>query len=758
MSIKKVGAIYVSSALALSALMPINNVHAEVKSVMLTEQGGIGQSSEASILDVDKEKLIARVKELFPNLFNTVSSKDFNVSFNPSRAGMGMETYDLHFYKEMGAGKQMNGHFSFTGKDLALISFYYDPADKKDALFPAKVTREEAQKTATKFLEKLKLNGQYQLSDENMDYYSNMNRPLTEPVMYHFTYDKLENGVPVQYRNASITVLGNGEVTQFYIGFMTENKANFESKNNVIAKNDALQILNDNLQLDLRYLVDYDYLNDKASVKLTYVPDPAIMGIHAKTKEFKIGEKFFKDLPKKQEIKMLASQSTGKSGNTLSKEEAKALAEKILKPKKDNVKLAIEGIQETERNGVKIYSIHFMYYEGSGGSGSSLEINKETGEILNYYNQNRDFYYYMDPQEMKDVKPKITEEQALKKAMEYLKQYVPSNLNQYAYPLDGTDSGYRKDGNEYYFNFPRIKDGIIVNGNGIGVSVSADDGELYSLNVNYNKVTGWPDVNKAIDREKALEAIKGNLDVKLMYTANSPMGDEEYRLVYTANQKDVTTYFNAVSGAWEKYSYAGENTAKEKPKITHSWASDELNFLLDANIIKVKDPATFNPDRAVSKGEALEILYKSLANFYDYDSRFRDVDQDKQQTYENIKPDHPLYNIIERAAEQKIIDPTMKTFNTEEKLTKEELAYWYVRALGLQVVADHKEIFTMSFKDTKEMNEKYQGHIALVNGLGIFTKDANQQFQPKNEVTLAELAVSNVRLAKIAAEMNVNFR
>ena len=761
MSIKKVGAITLSSALALSALMPINNVHAEVKSVMITEQGvqgAIGQSSEASILDVDKEKLIAKVKELFPNQFDTVSSKDFNVSFNRSRPGMGMETYDLHFYKEMGVGKQMNGHFSFAGKDLSLVSYYFDPADKKDALFPAKVTKEDAQKIATKFLEKLNLQGKYQLSEENFDYYSNMNRPLTEPVEYRFTYDKLENGVPVQYRNANITVLGNGVVTQFYSGYMTENKGNFESKGNVIAKNDALKILNDNVQLDLRYLVDYDYLNDKASVKLTYVPDPAIIGIHAKSKEFKIGEKFYKDLPKKQEIKMLASHAAGKSGNTLSKEEAKLLAEKILKPKKDNVKLTIEGIEETERDGVKMYSIHFMYYEGSGGSGSSLEINKETGEILNYHNQNRDYYYYMDPQEIKDVKPKITEDQALKKALEYLKQYAPSNLNQYAYPLDGTDFGYRKEGNEYYFNFPRIKDGIIVSGNGISVSVSAEDGELYSLNVNYNKVTDWPDVNKAIDRDKALGAIKGNLDLKLMYTANSPIDDEEYRLVYTVNQKDMTTYFNAISGTWEKYSYAGETTAKEKPTITHSWASDELNFLLDANIIKVEDLATFNPDRTVSKGEALEILYKSLANFYDYHPRFREVGQDKQPTFENIKPDHPLYNIIERAAEQKIIDPSMKTFNTEEKLTKEELAYWYARVLGLQVVADHKDIFAMNFKDTKEMNEKYLGHIALINGLGIFTKDTNQQFQPKKEVTLAELAVSNVRLAKIAAEMNVNFR
>lgn len=755
MSIKKVGVLTLSSILALSALMPITTVHAEVKTVMLTEQAAVGQSSETSILDVDKEKLIAKVKEMFPNQFEMVSSKDFNVSFNPMRPDMGMETYDLHFYKEIGVGKRINSHFSFAGKDLTLVSYYYDPADKKDALFPAKMTKEEAQNVATKFLEKLKLSGQYQLSDEDSDYYANTNRPLTEPVMYHFTYDKLVNGVPVQYKNANITVLGNGEVTQFYYGYLTEKNENFESKGNLIAKNDALKILNDNLKLDLRYLVDYDYVNDKASVKLTYVPAPAIIGIHAKTKEFKIGEKFYKDLPKKQEIKLLSSQSTTKSGNAITKEDAKLLAEKLLKPKKDDVKLTIEGIEETERNGIKMYSINFMYYTGSGGSGSSLDINKETGEILNYHNQDRDFYY-MDQQEIKDVKPKLTEEQALNKAIDYLKQYAPSNLNQYAYPLDGMDSSYRKEGNEFYFNFPRIKDGINVSGNGIGVSISAEDGELYSLNVNYNKVSDWPDPTKAVDPSKALDAIKGNLDVKLMYTVNSPIGNEEYRLVYTVNPKDVTTYFNAVSGSWEKYSY-GESGAKEKPTITHPWASEELKFLLEANIIKVEDPTSFNPDRTVSKGEALEILYKSLANYYDYSPRFRDMGQEKQQTFENIKPDHPLYNIIERAAQQKIIDPSMKTFNTEEKLTKEELAYWYARVLRLQLVADQKELYKMNFVDTMQMKEQYKGHIALVNVLGVLSNNSNGEFQPQKEVSLAELAVSNVRLAKVAAEMDLNF-
>lgn len=756
MELKKISAITLSSAIALSGVVPVTIAAAESKSVVVTQQEVPAHESENNA--VDKEKLIAKVKELFPNQFDMVKSSDFNVSFNPSRLGIGTETYNLDFFKEMGPNKYLNGHFEFAGKDLTLVSYYYDPVDKKDALFPAKVTKEEAQKISAAFLGKIKLKGKYQLSDENFDFLSNMNRPLTEPIMYQFTYDKLENGVPVQNKNANVTVLGNGEVTQFYYGYVNEEKnAVFESKDQVIAKNDALQLLTDNLQIDLRYLIDYDYMNDKASVKLTYVPNPAIGGIHAKTKEFAVGDKFYKEMPRKQVIKMVSGQSAAKTDKGISKEDAKLLAEKLLKPKQDNVKLQIEGIEETDRNGIKIYSINFMYYTGTGGSGSSIDINKETGEIVNYHNPNRDFYF-MDQQDNKNVKPKLTEEQALKKAVEYLKQYEPSNLNQYAYPLDGTDTIYQKEVNEYYINFPRIKDGIIVSGNGLSVSVSAEDGELYSLNVNYNKVDKWPDITKAVDREKALAALKENLDVKLMYVTNSPIGNEKYRLVYTVKQKDMMTYFDAMSGTWQRYSYAGEGVAKAKPAIAHPWASEELNFLLDANIIKVDDPASLNADRTVSKGEALEILYKSLANYYDYGPRFGDAGQEKKQTFENIKPDHPLYNIVERAAEIKIIDPTVKTFNTEEKLTKEELAYWYARALGLEVVAEHDEIFAMNFTDTKEMNEKYKGHIALISGLDIFTKNAKGQFEPKKEVTLAELAVSNVRLAKIAAEMNVNFR
>jgi hypothetical protein len=56
-----------------------------------------------------------------------------------------------------------------------------------------------------------------------------------------------------------------------------------------------------------------------------------------------------------------------------------------------------------------------------------------------------------------------------------------------------------------------------------------------------------------------------------------------------------------------------------------------------------------------------------------------------------------------------------------------------------------------------QMKEQYKGHIALVHGLGVLSNNSNGEFQPQKEVSLAELAVSNVRLAKVAAEMDLNF-
>lgn len=753
---KKIGILTVSSAIALSSIMPAMSA-AEVavskqtvsiegsSAVSIKEEAKDLDGTSSNVFDVDQEKLIAKVRELFPTKFDFVRDQDFRMDYSPMRPDTDVETYRLSFSKEYGNGKYVNGNFEFSGENLTLVSFYYNPADRSDAIYPPKISKEEAETIATTFLENLQLNDQYQLLEKERFYNPSINTPLTEPIEYRFAFDKLKNGVRVQDQNVSITVLANGEVIQFFRGRYIED-AVYEQKQAILSKNEALQKVKDQLQVDLRYNIQRDYQNNSSTANLTYAPAPFIFGIQAKTGKFKIGDSFVNELPKQKEIKLLSNQSVQKDTQPLTKEQAKAMAEKLLKPIEDNVKLVIEGIQEAERNGSKIYRIQYMYYRGSSGTGSSFEINRETGEIINFYNSSRDI------QMENDSTPALSKEEALDKAVQYIKEYAYSNMNDYSYPLDTINSRYQNYNNEYSFYFPRIKDGIVVEGDGIRVGISALDGGLDSLNVNKTPIDQWPDPSKAIDKTKALLAMKENLDLKLTYVNN---GENVYDLVYTVKMDEEPSYLDAIKGQWQTLSNREGNSNQNK-FITHPWAQAEINYLISANIIKIDDPETFNPDGFVTKGEALEIIYKSLARFYEPLYRLESVKQ--ESTFENIQPSHPLYNIIERAAQQKIIDTSNKTFNIDEKLTREELAYWYARALGLQIVAERSEAYKMDFADVSQMNEQYKGHIALIQSLGILTKDASNEFNPKQDVSLAELAVSNIRLAKLAARMNIRFR
>ena len=62
------------------------------------------------------------------------------------------------------------------------------------------------------------------------------------------------------------------------------------------------------------------------------------------------------------------------------------LPNNFLNIKSDKVKLSIQSIDEIENyNGQAVISIQYMYQYANGGSGTSLEINKNTGEIIQYY-------------------------------------------------------------------------------------------------------------------------------------------------------------------------------------------------------------------------------------------------------------------------------------------------------------------------------------------------------------------------------------
>ncbi|WP_017755151.1 PepSY1/2 domain-containing protein [Calidifontibacillus oryziterrae] len=763
MPIRKFSSAALISALVFSGTLPaaqgyaatqVSEVIGEVKvggnEISANELMNVSQAVVEKGMDVEKEKLIEKVRSMFPNKFDFVADQDFRLNLHPYMPGNEEEVYNLHFFQDVGNGKYVNGNFEFIGKDLKLVSYHYSPEDVSSALYPPKVSKQEAQDIALNFLKNMVGTGNYRLADMNdMIFPSSINQPLTEPIQYQFLYERLENGIPVQDQTINVSVLGNGEVTQFYSNRSTGNKT-YENIQGLLSKEEALKKVKDGLSVDLQYMIDRDYNKNTGNVVLTYALYPPFNGIHAKTGEFQIGNDFVSSLPAKQPFKMLADKPLKSGQSSMTKQQARELAERLLAPKQDNVKLMIEEVREIERDGIQVYSIEYMYRTGSSGHGTSMEINKQTGEIVRYNNISIDDF---DFQPNEDKKPQISKDEALNKAIEYIKQYASQHAHQHAYPIESTLNSFHGVSNQYFFNFPRVVNGNIVNGDSINVSVSAETGELISLSTNYTKQDQWPDVSKAIPIEEAIKGIKDSIDLQLQYVNN---GNDQYKVMYIVKMRERNSFFNALTGKWQKYSYATTGLQQTKNKISHPWAADELNFLMESNILKVDDSTTFNPNQTVTRGEALEIVIKSLSGYYHF-PRIEGEDT-KRNTFSNIKQDHPLFEIVERAAIQKVIDTSSATFNIEEKLTREELAFWYTRALGLQIVAEQDDLYKFDFSDTREMNNDYKGHIALMNSFDILSEDENKKFHPKDEVTIAELAVSTVRLAKLAAEMNIQIR
>ena len=411
----------------------------------------------------------------------------------------------------------------------------------------------------------------------------------------------------------------------------------------------------------------------------------------------------------------------------------------------------IESINERKNeNGQEVISIQYMYQYANGGYGTNLELDKQTGEIIQYHDIKSEVLKEMG-KEPKVDKP-LSNKKALDQAIKYLKEFSPSYLHHYAKPIE--QSPWKDEQGAITFSFPRVVDGIPVNGDQISVRLSAD-GSLLGLNVDYQNIDKWPSSKAVISKEEATAKFLEQLSLDLRYIkVGNIKDDHHYHLVYSpVYNKNPFSFLDATTGEWKVLFDGAEN----RPKVSHPSAEEELNFLIQAGILDVKDVNTFNADAAITKGEAIEVMMKSLTRFYnDYYPEQENI----SQSFENIDPKHPLYQVIERAATMKILDSDEATFDLNAPLTKEELSVWYIRALNLELAAKNSSIYTLNFRDAVQVQAKYKGHVALAHSLGLLTT-SNNYFKPNEKVTYAQLAASTFRLAHAVYDngprMDINY-
>ncbi len=731
---KKLGIILTSTAFTVGVLSPISQASANVKES--SERIEIQVASTET--KVTKSMLINKLHAIFPDKFNFLTEKDLNVGSGHYYRDDTTIRYDLNFHKTVN-GKDIYGGFTFKGDDLELENFYYQPSDISDAMYPAKYSEADAQKIAKDFLKNFPSTENYKLQENGIgtDYYFNMSRPLSQPISYSFVYSPTQNGVAISDQYISIEVLANGEVTNMYSNTVSLSKATFDSVEQKKNEADILAQIRDNLAVELRYAVDYDYQTDQRKVKLVYAPATGFNGVHALNGQWQTVNGFSAQVPKAKRVEKLSSQPLEPRKKDMTLAEAEEFAKSFLKVDPDKAKLQLDLIDEREnQNGETIYTVNYSYMYDNGSTGSQLEINKATGEITQYYDSSRDFV------KTSDKTTAISKEAALNKAIEYLKQWAPSYVHNYAKPLEeAVLEDYSK---EYYFSFPRVVNGIAVVGDEISVNIGSD-GSLRSLYISNQKIDNWPSVDQVISADKAKESYSEALKLQLQYAKQNGEDKHHYDLVYSPTYGgNLFNQIDATTGEW----LINIEDKKEQPLISHPTAAKELNYLVSQNVLEIKDPATFNADTGVTKGEALKIMLKSLT--YGYFGGYGEGDE--KQSFTNIDKKHPLYGVVEEAVRMGILKPADR-FDVDATMTRQELAEWYIRVLGLEKAAKHGDIYKLNFADAGAIDPAYSGYVALVSAMGLIDAQQNN-FNATEKVTYADLAVSTMRLAKAIAEGN----
>lgn len=736
MKFKKIGLITLSTMIGLGTLA--SSTYA-VTPNQLEQSEQLIKVSALEVSSTDKAKLIQEFKRLFPGQFDFLEDRDFNVDqFRYPELDQDINRVALHFHKQMESNKFIHGHLEFVGDNLQLQSFYTQPLDTKEAMYPPKVSQDEAKVIATNFVNRFKGSETFRIQEGPGPRYYWRNRTLTEPIEYQFYFEKIVNGVPVANQGVNVIVLGNGEITQFYGGQFFKDTPTYESISNTLNEEEMLETIKDMLGVELRYIIQHPYPSVNAKAELVYIPRPYFEGIHAKDGKWLVGQEFKEKAPENTPIEMLKSPSTAHP-KPVTKEAVKAMAEKLLPKETSSGKLHIDGVYEETMGDIEVYSVQYTYRSSHGSTGTSFSVNKENGEVIHYYS--------MYDRYEKEPVIRLSYEEGLKKAISHLESFAPQSMSNYAYPRDYHYNMHQRG--EYSYHFPLVKNGIVVDGAGLHVSLSAEDGSLISFNNHPINVEEWPATSQVVKAEQALEDFKDAIELNLTYqNIYGSKNESHFHLIYAPVFKERFARYDARLGEWTS---ENQDIAIDTiPKLSGHWAKEEIQYLINSKILTVEDYEKFNPNENVTKGMALEVLVKSImyVDHYYYD-------QSDRQSFENIDKNHSLYAVIERAVDRGIIEKKSNTFNLNEPISRQELAQWYVRGLGLENIAKQHDIYKLSFADQNSIKPEFRGHVAISSALGIFEGNKNKQFEPNRNASIAELAVTNFRYAKQATQFNI---
>lgn len=582
----------------------------------------------------------------------------------------------------------------------------YDFSNSSKSL--AKITRNEGQEVAEKFLEKVIPT--YASNMKNVEY----NLINASDDQYYYKFEEFINEIPVDFISLNIGINKyTGEVTSIS-GLEPQNKTFvYPTSDGIIEKSEAEKAYIDKIGVQLKYYSNYDYKDKKMNVFAAYSLDSnknkAINSINGQIVNIYQYKSDYADGKGGSELNINNSSDVAVN-NELTREEIEAVnnvsglitkekAEEIIRKRIDgistNIKLNNASLSKDNIDNKYIWQLEF---DGAYG-----KVDAKSGELIS-------FYYYNN---IEKGNKSITKTEAQSIAEDFLKEVSPLKFNETRY--DCNDFIYNKslesDSNldYYYFKYDRIVNGIEFDNNSLNVRVNKTTGKVVEYNSSWYDNISFPDISGAMTKESAFNKINKSANFALEY---SRISKDEIALIYNFRDLNDNYLLDPVQGILLDYN--GEpykdNSIPNYSDISGTACEKTVKALLENGYYIKGDK--FNPNFNITQINFLKYLNSPMQNYYDDD-----------EFYEML-----ISNGVIKKEEK----------SPNSFITNGEAAKLIVRYLGYDKIAQHSEIFKSIFKD--KIDEKYQGYASICYGIGIMKGDKSGAFNESINMTNSQAA------------------
>lgn len=569
---------------------------------------------------------------------------------------------------------------------------------------------------------------------------------------YSFSWERTENGIPVQGNGVQIQIdASKGEVISYNFTWHT---LNLPEANKVISAELAAQAFNQNKMLQLQYFLAPAYkplaTGNKEQVQLIYQLNKnglidALTGkpLELGPNQYLAGDEYagrvgygMADNAKAKSISLTPAelQEIEKNTKLLSKEEAVKVVQKWVEIPSGLSLRTMNLNSDSSLRDTKVW-----YFEWASASRERMQnitarVDAVTGELIGFN------YYTPRPALAEDTAKQATlsKKDAQAMAEEFLNKIQPDKFKQTKLKADPASevapvpspvadkavdavTVLNPEDTSTSFNYERIVNGIVFPSNGINVTVDLINKKITSYNLNWYSLD-FPALSQALVQSKAEEAFLKARPMVLKYVlVNNDGMVNEAKLAYqpATDGNRISDIIDAKTGAfldWQGKPLTAQPGSYHFTDIAGLEAEKEITALGQAGIFG-EYGNLFKPAENITA----ESLCRALLYIHNGSG-------DYNLTAEEI---------LKKAKEQGWLKEEV---TATQKISRELFSKIIVRYLSLEKIAELQDIYQPTFKDT----DKSQGYIALTTGLGII-KPNGQNFEPARNVSRAEAAYSIIK-------------